>query len=371
MQDGFPDPSRSVAGLEDPSDAVCDCSDMMVPLTMTRGYRRQLLAVLAVALMLRLAAGWAWQARLQQRFGMGDSETYSGARAGHRRRAAVRVYGDTAQVFRTPGYPLLLAPILWLAGDGNGAVLLARAEAALLGTLAVLGVWWLTRLLFDDRAAMLAGVLAAIYPGAIAINAMILSEAPLCPLLLLQLAFWTMAWCSTTWRRHGALAFCGGLAAGAATLMRPDWLLFTPFALAVGVVLGKRNAPATPCGDRLTPDWAIATAMIFGLVMAMLPWSIRNAYVTGHFVPTTLQVGASLYDGLNPDATGASNMDFVPRFVAVERRRADTAGGGRFARTAARPASAGRSPRLGPRESRPRRAIGGRQVPADVEYLAE
>jgi hypothetical protein len=54
----------------------------------------------------------------------------------------------------------------------------------------------------------------------------------------------------------------------------------------------------------------------------MLPWWVRNARLTDHFVPTTLQVGASLYDGLNPNATGGSNMeDFVQRFVASQRSR--------------------------------------------------
>jgi hypothetical protein len=61
----------------------------------------------------------------------------------------------------------------------------------------------------------------------------------------------------------------------------------------------------------------VMTLIAFALCMA--PWWIRNAKLTGHFVATTLQVGASLYDGLNPAADGSSNMNFVPRFEAEER----------------------------------------------------
>jgi hypothetical protein len=54
----------------------------------------------------------------------------------------------------------------------------------------------------------------------------------------------------------------------------------------------------------------------------MSPWWIYASFIAGRFVPTSLQVGASLYDGLHPGATGASDMQFVPKFVA-EQRRAD------------------------------------------------
>ena len=147
-------------------------------------------------------------------------------------------YGpEHARVFRTPGYPLLLAPILRLVGDNQTAVLLARAEAALLGVLAVAGVWWLTRLLFDDRAALLAAALATFYPGAIALSALILSEGPFCPLDVAATCPLDRRLEARTPAKTTLLGFCGGLAAGAATLMRPSWLLFTPLAAVVELLL--------------------------------------------------------------------------------------------------------------------------------------
>jgi hypothetical protein len=59
-----------------------------------------------------------------------------------------------------------------------------------------------------------------------------------------------------------------------------------------------------------------------GFCATMLPWWVRNYHLAGRFIPTTLQVGASLYDGISPVATGASDMRFVPAFIA-EQRQAD------------------------------------------------
>jgi len=216
-------------------------------------------------------------------------------------------------VFRTPGYPAVLASVFWLAGD-EPPVLWGRWLGAILGVLAVAGVMALAGLLFDRRTALVAGAAAAVYPDAVAMSTFLLSEAPFCPWMLLQLCCWTGAWRASRSRQQAGWALLGGLAAGIATLMRPSWLLFTPFALVVGCL-----RPA----DWRRHGW-LGMWLLIGLTAALAPWWIRNWQITGRFVPTTLQVGESLYDGLHPQATGASEMGFVDRFRA-ELRAADAA----------------------------------------------
>ncbi|MEX0978060.1 MAG: hypothetical protein WDZ48_04375, partial [Pirellulales bacterium] len=195
------------------------------------------IVILAVALVARLAVGAWWQSRLDDArpFYFGDSAGYWELGRTIARGEPYQYLSPDARVFRTPGYPLLLAG-LYLMFPGEPPVMMARALSAVLGTVAV-GVagWWATQL-FDARAGRIAGWITALYPGSVAMGVVVLSEAPFCPLMLAHLAIWGQAWRAATRRGVIAWSSAGGAAAAAATLVRPSWLLFALFALAVGLI---------------------------------------------------------------------------------------------------------------------------------------
>jgi 4-amino-4-deoxy-L-arabinose transferase-like glycosyltransferase len=282
---------------------------------MTRWLRASwpLAAILVVALGLRLAAGAWWQSRLPagDRFGFGDSDSYWALGRAIAERRPYQ-YGE-ARVFRTPGYPLVLSPLFWIGGDEPPAAW-GFAESAVLGTVAVGGVFWLARMLFDRRAGLIAAGIAAVYPGAISQGALVLSEAPFVPLMIVQLALWGLAWRSDSKQRSVYLSIATGIVAGLAILTRPSWLFFSPIAALVALASASVGASSRSRGLKPTLRWR-QIVVLTALVLTISPWWIRNYVVTGHFVPTTLQVGASLYDGLNPMADGGSNMRFGDDYV--------------------------------------------------------
>ncbi len=291
-------------------------------------YRAWLWVILAAALAVRLAAGAWWQQRLPEdrRFGFPDSESYWEL---GRTIAQGRPYEygpERYAIFRTPGYPVLLTPLFLVFGN-DPPILAARALSALLGTVAVAGVAALAKLLFDERTALIAAAMAALYPEAIATSVFVLSEAPLCPLLVWQLWAWSRAGLvlPSDGRRSVPTTYWAafaGLLAGLATLMRPSWLLIVPFAGTIAIAL---------FADRRR-HLAVTAVMFAAMCITLTPWWVHNYVVAGRFVPTTLQVGASLLDGLGPQATGASDMRFVEPLVA-EQHAADAVAKGKLTGT--------------------------------------
>jgi 4-amino-4-deoxy-L-arabinose transferase-like glycosyltransferase len=266
--------------------------------------------LLGAALGVRFAAAAWWESRLPPglRFGFGDSESYWALAETIAEGRPYRYGENGPQVFRTPGYPLILAP-LFLIYDGEPPTMAGRVLGALLGTATVACVGALAGICFDGRTALVAAAVTTFEPGAVTMSVFILSEAPFCPLMLLQLIAWTKASRSESSQGSAGWSIAAGAAAGAATLMRPSWLLFTPFALAIALVFSRARLRQAVVGA-----WMLAA-----LVATMTPWWIRNYAVTGRFVPTSLQVGASLYDGLSPHATGASDMRHVDTFARQHR----------------------------------------------------
>lgn len=286
-------------------------------MNLLRGWRGRLALVLLVALSLRCGAAvwleWFLEARGGEEFLFGDSLSYW-VLAEQLLQGGPYEYGAAdARVLRVPGFPFLLAAIFRLVGTSH---LMVRLVLAAVGTGACALVFVLGRRLFDERTGLLAAAGAAVYPAFVLFSPVVLSETLFAALMLANLVLLghALGLCGATeapaGRRGDWLALVVGVAAGAATLVRPSWIAFCPLVALVRLAAGL---------ERRRSLWRAAIMMV-GMVMALAPWWIRNYRVTGRFVPTTLWVGASLYDGLNPRATGASDMYFLP---AVRRMYVD------------------------------------------------
>jgi hypothetical protein len=93
-----------------------------------------------------------------------------------------------------------------------------------------------------------------------------------------------------------------------------------PGALALPIALGIAAAFVSPMNDRPRSFFrpAPGIVMLVLTVLSLLPWALRNRTVLGEWVWTSTNSGFTLYDGLNPNATGASNGDFVRRLPALQ-----------------------------------------------------
>lgn len=279
---------------------------------MNRTQRHFFVAILLFALLLRIGFAVQWHSRAAADgvdFRLGDSHSYWTLAQQVAQGKPYQYGSEQASAFRAPLYPIFLSPFTLIANQGHG-ILAARLAGCLLGTVAVGLLMTLATRIGGVCSGLAGGFLLSIYPSAVGMSVLVLSEALFIPLMLLHLLVWQSAWETTDGRRQALQAIAVGGIAAAAVLTRPSWLLFLPFSMALGLLLPHQ---------RLRHVKLFAWAML-GFVTLMTPWWIRNYSVTDRFVPTTLQVGPSLYDGLHEGATGASDegMAFVQEIVAAQ-----------------------------------------------------
>ncbi|HPD16296.1 MAG TPA: glycosyltransferase family 39 protein [Planctomycetota bacterium] len=200
-----------------------------------------------------------------------------------------------SRIGRMPAYPLLIAGLQAIFGDG---LLPVRVGDAVLGTALIALVYLLGMELYGRREAVIAAGITAAYPFLVVQAVLVLSETLFMAFMVAGALFVGKAWKHprAAW---GALA---GLMFGLATLTRGSYLAVAPLT-AFGFVVGRR-AERRACG------WAARMLSVFALTLT--PWVARNWSASdGHLVVTTLRVGPSLYEGLNEDADGGPMMDRI------------------------------------------------------------
>ncbi len=225
--------------------------------------------ILAGALAVRLAVVAAEWQHPQRAFTPDSAEYHALARTLLQRGQFSRSPAGPPELFRTPGYPLLLAGVYAIAGASVRAVLVVQA---LLDTTLCYLVYLLGRRVVSQRAGLLAAALQAVSTVAVVSVGRVLSDGPFT--VLFTAALLAALRHFRTGQLRSALVLSALLAA--ACYVRPVGLYF---AVAAMVVLA--------CRRRRFRQAMVATACF---AACAVPWVVRNGLRADYWGFSTLPV---------------------------------------------------------------------------------
>jgi hypothetical protein len=272
----------------------------------TRAARNQTLAVLAVALAMRLLVMWTVARHYPTTWffgrGMEMGLLAKSVLAGQGLSSPFGVpTGPTA--FIAPVYPLLVAAVFKVFGsDSMASGVVIQAAQVVLNLLTIGLMMRVARELFGGRAAVLAGLIWALSLPLMWMPT-IFWETSLSTCLLIGLLAWALRCVRRPSRGMWVLL---GLYAGFATLVNPA-LLLSVIAIVAWIAWQTR---------RQSGNWPVMAVLMFAVVFA--PWPLRNARVFHAFIPLRTTVGFELWMGNRPGATGYLQESAFPTFNQQE-----------------------------------------------------
>jgi len=207
------------------------------------------------------------------------------------------------QATRMPLYPAVLSPFTVMP---NG-VLAAQALQWLVGALAAGLTAATAASLFNRRIGLIAGLLVACDPFLTFFSSLLLTETPFVAALVAL--WWTLSPMTRRDLNDGGIGrwIVVGLLSAVCVYLRESSLGLV--LVAIGFLVVSR---------RLEWKTVVGAATALGIVvLALVPWAARNQSVTGDWCWLTHRAGISLYDGVGPQALGASDLGSVKQSDAV------------------------------------------------------
>ena len=198
--------------------------------------------------------------------------------------------------YRPPGYAYFLSSVYLISGMGP---LWPRLIQFGLGLGSILLIFYLARRLFDEITGLISALMASFYwifiyyEGELAGVSWAVFLSLLFVILLNRSALlWSFTRCLLT-----------GLVLGVLAIFRPNALLLYPISV-LWIYLVYRYR-----GDKPRPLLS-AAVLLLGIIIAILPVTIRNYVVSGEFVPIATNAGISLGVANNEFTDGTTH--FIP-----------------------------------------------------------
>ena len=258
-----------------------------------------LFAIVLLMSLTTLFAGWR---RGEELMPWPDGLEYAAAATNLAKgRGAVLHFGGYTYPSRyTGGYPLILEFFYRVSGAD-----FRPYTSLILGMLAVLGLFMLTRAQFRGLAAAIAALLLALSPVFITYSSLVMSDVPtlfvtICAAVMLMVATSDYANQSPSWTRMSAwLMF--GLLAGFSTIIRP-----TNAAILAGLALCVVMAPLEKCDLASLLKAGVAVAIGFAIPVA---WQLHQ---------NSINLGSAFASGYSwwvPEVYGAGGKTFSAAYL--------------------------------------------------------
>ncbi len=199
---------------------------------------------------------------------------------------------------RMPLYPAFLSPL----ANVQNSVVIAKAAHWIIGALAAPGLLAIALAFTERRVALLAGLLVALDPFLIFFSSLLLTET--FAITALILLWFCLARTIIQTERNKFARWLGiGVMAALCVYLRESNLGLVVVAILFTMAMRKYERRAVLGG-------ALALLCV---LLSLVPWAARNRAVIGEWCWLTTRAGISLYDGVRPEATGASDLGSVQR----------------------------------------------------------